>query len=81
MQDALGRQIKANNETTRAGDIVYSLQPKKIKDIIFYQKNIRYILYSLPHVSFAESEIKPWKEIEISDKMKEKIKKLNLTLK
>ena len=67
-QTALKEQIKSNNETNRAGDFLYSLHPKKIKQILFYPKNIRYMLEDLPQVSFAESEIQLWKEIEISQK-------------
>ena len=67
-QTALKQQIKSNNETNRAGDMLYSMYPKKIKKILFYSKNIRYMLEDLPQVSFAESEIQLWKEIEISQK-------------
>jgi hypothetical protein len=74
-QTALKQQIKSNNETNRAGDFLYSLHPKKIKQILFYPKNIRYLLEDLPQGSFAESEIQPWKEIEISQKIKDKINK------
>jgi hypothetical protein len=73
-QNALKQQIKGNNESNRAGDMLYSLQPKKIKNILFYPKNIRYMLEDLPQVSFAESELQLWKEMEISDKIKDKIK-------
>ena len=72
-QNALKKQIKGNNESNRLGDFLYSLHPKKIKQILFYPKNIRYVLEDLPQVSFAESEIQLWKEIEISQKIKDKI--------
>ena len=61
-QNALGNQIKGNNESNRAGDMLYSLQPKKIKQILFYPKNIRYMLEDLPHTSYAESELQIWKK-------------------
>ena len=73
-QNALGKQIKGNNETNRAGDMLYSLHPKKIKQILFYPKNIRYMLEDLPQVS-AESELQLWTDIDISQKkIKIKIK-------
>ena len=53
-QNALGNQIKGNNESNRSGDFLYSLHPKKIKQILFYPKNNRYMLEDLPQVSFAE---------------------------
>ena len=42
----------------RTGDIRFSiLMPRKITKILFYPKNIRYILENMPNVSYTEDEL------------------------
>lgn len=59
--DALGhRQDTAN---FRVGDYRFNIwHPKKIKKILYYPKNVRYLLDGMLNVSFAESELKPANE-------------------
>lgn len=48
---------KQNTKQFRTGDIRYNLNAKKIKSIVYYPKNVRYILSGKPNVSYAESEL------------------------
>ena len=60
--DALNK--KQSTEGMRVGDYQYSLHnPKKIKKILYYSNNIRYVLEGLKNVSFKESELLPYRKI------------------
>ncbi len=52
-----------NTSNFRVGDYRYDIKnPRKINQILYYPRNIRYILNEFPHVSYAESELMPAKE-------------------
>ena len=56
------RNALNNNQPTnnfRVGDYRWNYKaPKEIKKILYYENNIRYILNTLPNVSYAENELK-----------------------
>jgi hypothetical protein len=54
-----------NTTNFRAGDYRFDTKnPRKIKQVLYYPKNIRYILNGMLNVSFAESELLPAKQKE-----------------
>ena len=56
-RNALG-QVQPTN-TFREGDFRYDItNPKKIKQIVYYPKNIRYILDGKNNVSYTAPELK-----------------------
>lgn len=60
--NALGK--KQPTDKFRAGDYRYDLQARKITKVLYYPKNIRYLLTGLDHVSYTEDELLPAKEKE-----------------
>ncbi len=65
--------------TFRQGDIRYSMIPCKVKKVLLYKNNWRYILNGFETVSYAESELLPsnekeekWEVKQIRDKRKVK---------
>lgn len=57
-------QKKQNTLKFREGDYRYDLQARKITKVLYYPKNIRYLLSNLDHVSYTENELLPAKEKE-----------------
>lgn len=53
--NALGK--KQNTDKFRTGDYRYDLQARKITKVLYYPKNIRYLLTGLNHVSYTEDEL------------------------
>ncbi len=52
-----------NTNTFRMGDYRYNIkEPRKIKVVLYYPKNIRYLLNTKENVSYAESELLKAKE-------------------
>lgn len=56
-QDARGYYIN-NSSTFRIGDVRLSMIPKKITQVLFYPRNIRYILKGLENVAYTEDELR-----------------------
>lgn len=55
--DALGN--KQNTTQFRVGDVRFDVKnPRKIVKILYYSKNIRYMLNTIPNVSYTETELK-----------------------
>ena len=75
---ALG--YKQPTKKFRVGDYHFNIyNPRKIKQILYYPKNVRYLLDGKMNVSYAESELKPASDAKyivkkILDKKKEKNK-------
>jgi len=57
--DILGKAIEGNNKF-RQGDLKYSIEVKKIVDVLYYHDApwFRYKLENMPHVSLSEHELK-----------------------
>ena len=55
--NALGK--KQSTDKFRTGDYRYDLQARKVTKILYYPKNIRYLLSNLDHVSYTEDELLP----------------------
>lgn len=58
--NALGK--KQPTEKFREADYRYDLQARKITKVLYYPKNIRYLLTGLDNVSYTEDELLPAKE-------------------
>lgn len=60
--NALGK--KQPTQTFRQSDYRFDLQSRRIKKVLYYPKNIRYLLNGLDNVSYTEDELLPAKEEE-----------------
>ena len=54
-QDARG--FLQPTEKKRAGDITLDFIPRRIVKVLDYPRNVRYMLYGLPHVSYTKEEL------------------------
>lgn len=50
---------KQNTEKYREGDYRFDIQARKISKVLYYPKNIRYLLSNLNNVSYTEDELLP----------------------
>lgn len=71
--DALGK--KQTTEKFRQGDRRYSITARKIKSVLPFQKQYRYILNGIDNVSFTENQLKRSKEKDETFEIREIIGK------
>lgn len=61
-EDALGNKQPTSN--FRKGDRRFSIVGRKIKQVLKFPKMYRYILSSIPNVSYTEQQLRPMKDVE-----------------